>query len=224
MLEPYANASADGLPVDISHFAARPRQRRARYRALALQTSPDCQGKLVVECAHRLAGAHRSLLDKRTPRSSAHRVVKHTDVSTATRELNDNIATAALAFEASLNESELMLRCVGWRDGSLHVRRGLRPHCCTKFIVPTHAAMHPEGSCRRTATSILLAFDAHTLEKICENTSNLNSTSCPTFDSAYTSTDLPSDQFSVFLLQKDVMMTNEPPQGLRGATTSSASS
>ena len=112
----YANASADGLPVDISHFAARPRQRRARYRALALQTSPDCQGKLVVECAHRLAGAHRSLLDKRTPRSSAHRVVKHTDVSTATRELNDNIATAALAFEASLNESELMLcRLARWK-------------------------------------------------------------------------------------------------------------
>ena len=30
-----------------------------------------------------------------------------------------------------------------------------------------------------------------------------------------TSTDLPSDQSSVFLLQKGVMMTNKPPKGLR---------
>ena len=48
-LELYANASADGLPVDISHFAA---ANGVRYRALAQQTSPDCRGKLIRECGH----------------------------------------------------------------------------------------------------------------------------------------------------------------------------
>ena len=66
-----------------------------------------------------------------------------------------------------------------------------------------------------------------TLKKICENTSNLNSLNSrprARLLIRLTSTDLPSDQFSVFLLQKGVMMTNKPPQGLRAATTSSASS
>ena len=49
VLELYANASADGLPVDISHFAA---ANGVRYRALAQQTSPDCQGKLIREGGH----------------------------------------------------------------------------------------------------------------------------------------------------------------------------
>ena len=49
MLELYANASADGLPVEISHFAA---ANGVRYRALAQQTSPDCQGKLIREGGH----------------------------------------------------------------------------------------------------------------------------------------------------------------------------
>ena len=49
VLELYANASADGLPVDYSHFSA---ASGVRYRPLAQETSPDCQGKLIRECGH----------------------------------------------------------------------------------------------------------------------------------------------------------------------------
>ncbi len=49
VLELYANASADGLPVDISHFSA---ANGVRYRPLAQETSPDCQGKPIRECGH----------------------------------------------------------------------------------------------------------------------------------------------------------------------------
>ena len=49
VLELYANASADGLPVDISHFSA---TSGVRYRPLAQETSPDCRGKRIRECGH----------------------------------------------------------------------------------------------------------------------------------------------------------------------------
>ena len=49
VLELYANASADGLPVDYSHFSA---ASGVRYRPLAQETSPDCRGKRIRECGH----------------------------------------------------------------------------------------------------------------------------------------------------------------------------
>ena len=62
---------------------------------------------------------------------------------------------------------------------------------------------------------LYLAFDAHTLEKICENTSNLNSTSCPTFDWAHLDGLALGPVFRVPPVQNGVMMTNKPPKGLR---------
>ena len=66
---------------------------------------------------------------------------------------------------------------------------------------------------------LYLAFDAHTLEKICENTSNLNSTSCPTFDWAHLDgLALGPAVFRVPPVQSGVMMTNiKPPKGLRAS-------
>ena len=90
-------------------------------------------------------------------------------------------------------------------------RAHMRPHASGSRVVPQNC-------------HIYLAFDAHTLEKICENTHPTSTRPCARLLIRLTSTDLPSDQFSVLLLQKGVMMTNEPPQGLCGATTSSASS
>ena len=49
--------------------------------------------------------------------------------------------TGALASAASLNESELMLRCVGWRDGSLRTRRGLYDRTSLRQIHRAHAAI-----------------------------------------------------------------------------------
>ena len=94
----------------------------------------------------------------------------------------------------------------------VYVRRGLRPHCCQ--IHRAHMRPHASGS--RVVPQnchIYLAFDAHTLEKICENTHPTSTRPRARLLIRLTSTDLPSDQFSVFLLQKGVMMTNEPPQG-----------
>ena len=63
---------------------------------------------------------------------------------------------------------------------------------------------------------LYLAFDAHTLEKICENTSNLNSTSCSTSDWAHLDGLALGPVFSVPPVQNGVMMTNiKPPKGLR---------
>ena len=65
-----------------------------------------------------------------------------------------------------------------------------------RIVVPNssrpHAAMHPEGSCRRTATSTWPSMP--TLEKICEKT--------------HPTPTLLKPDFSVFLLQNGVMMTN----------------
>ena len=71
---------------------------------------------------------------------------------------------------------------------------------------------------------LYLAFDAHTLEKIYENTSNLNSTACPTFDWAHLDGLALGPVFRVPPAEGRHKMTNKPPQGLRAATTSSASS
>jgi len=76
----------------------------------------------------------------------------------------------------------------------------MRPHASGSRVVPQNCNLY-------------LAFDAHTLGKICENTHPTSTRPCARLLIRLTSTDLPSDQFSVFLLQKGVMMTNEPPQG-----------
>ena len=109
---------------------------------------------------------------------------------------------------------------MGWRDESL--RRGLRPHRCAKLIAPTCGG--PKGSCRRTATSTWPSMP--TRSRRSARTHPTSTRPRARLLIRLTSTDLPSDQFSVFLLsvQKGVMMTNKPPQGLRAATTSSASS
>ena len=88
---------------------------------------------------------------------------------------------------------------------------GLRPHCCAKFIAPTCGHMHPEGSCRRTATSTWPSMP--TRSRRSARTHLTSTRPRARLLIRLTSTDLPSDQFSVFLLQKGVMMTNEPPQG-----------
>ena len=130
--------------------------------------------------------AHRG--QAHTAWSTAHRVVKQTSTPRS-RQPRDrqprqyvNIATAALAFAASLNESELMLCGLArWRStcdevyDRIVVPNSSRPHAAP-CILKGRAAELPH---------LYLAFDAHTLEKICENTPNLNSTSCPTFDSAH---------------------------------------
>ena len=49
MVELWANASSDGLPVDTSHFAA---VNGVKYAPLAQQTAPQCRGALIRACGH----------------------------------------------------------------------------------------------------------------------------------------------------------------------------
>ena len=106
---------------------------------------------------------------------------------------------------------------MGWRDESL--RRGLRPHRCAKLIAPT--CSDPKGSCRRTATSTWPSMP--TRSRRSARTHPTSTRPRARLSIGLTSTDLPSDQSSVFLLCRRAS-SNKPPQGLRAATTSSASS
>ena len=74
--------------------------------------------------------------------------------------------------------------------------------------------MHPEGSCRRTATSTWPSVPTLKNKKICEDVPpQLDLGPRPSFDSAHL--DVTLDQFiPVYLLHNGVKMINEPPTRL----------
>ena len=82
-----------------------------------------------------------------------------------------------------------------------------------RIVAPNLSRPHAAILKARAAQNchLYLAFDAHTVEKIYENTSNLNSTACPTFDWAHLDGLALGPVFRVLPAEGRHEMTNKPP-------------